>query len=66
LDPDSALQSYLEGGLALFGIEADDGERAVMQGVWGVYGPGLVELLEADLGEIEPEPCVDLSKPPPK
>jgi len=64
VDPDLAFQSYIEGGLALFGIEADEVERGVMKGVWGVYQPALERLLEVDLSEVEPERNLDLSRPP--
>jgi hypothetical protein len=64
VDPDLAFQSYIEGGLALFGIEADEVERAVMKGVWGLYQPALEQLLEVDLSGVEPEPSLDLSQPP--
>jgi hypothetical protein len=62
--PESAFQSYLEGALETLGIEADETERLVMTGVWSIYEPGMMSLLEADLDGIEPELRVDLSKPP--
>lgn len=62
--PDSAFQSYIEGGLENFGIEADETERAVMNGVFAVYQPALELLLEADLDSVAGEPDPDLSKPP--
>jgi hypothetical protein len=64
MDADSAFQSYLGGGLEIFGIEADEAERAVMTGVWAIYEPGMDLLRDADLGGIEPEPNADLSRPP--
>jgi hypothetical protein len=39
VEPNSAFQSYLDGALEVFGIEADETERAVMAGVWSVYEP---------------------------
>jgi hypothetical protein len=62
--PDSALQSYLDGALEAFGIEADETERAVMIGVLSIYQPGLQALRDADLSEVRPEPNPDLSGPP--
>jgi hypothetical protein len=64
MTPESAFQSYLDGALETFGIEADEGERAVMMGVWAVYEPAMEALREADLRDIEPETDVDLSKAP--
>lgn len=64
LDPDPAFQSYMEGALASFGIEADDTERAVMAGVWTLYRPGLERLLTADLSSVEAERDPDPSRAP--
>jgi hypothetical protein len=62
--PDSAFQSYIDGALEVFGIEADETERAVMVGVLSVYEPGVEALRDADLSEVRPEPNADLSGPP--
>jgi len=62
--PESAFQSYLEGALESFGIEADETERMVMTGVWSVYEPGLNLLLDADFDGVDPELDLDLSSPP--
>ena len=62
--PESAFQSYLEGALESFGIEADETERMVMTGVWSVYEPALKLLLEGDFDSVDPELDLDLSKPP--
>ena len=64
MDPETAFQSYLEGALETFGIEADETERAVMRGVWHVYEEGMNRLTEADLSEVEAETDPDLSSPP--
>ena len=64
MEGESAFQSYLNGGLETFGINADEDERAVMLGVWSVYEPGMELLRDADLDDIEPEPHPDLSQPP--
>jgi hypothetical protein len=61
---ESASQSYLDGGLETFGIEADETERAVMAAVWELYEPGMKLLTEADLQGVEPEQAADLSRPP--
>jgi hypothetical protein len=64
LDPETAFQSYMEGALETFGIEADEVERAVMRGVWQVYEEGMNRLIEADLSGVELEADLDLSRPP--
>lgn len=61
---ESAFQSYLNGALELFGLEADEEERAVMAGIWSIYQPGMELLRDADLEAIEAEMGADLSKPP--
>jgi hypothetical protein len=62
--PDSPFQAYLQGALEIYGIEADEVERAVMTGVWEIYEPGMKALRETDLSAIEPEIAPDLSRPP--
>lgn len=64
MEAESAFQSYLNGALELFGLEADEEERAVMAGIWSVYQPGMELLRDADLEAIEAEMGADLSKPP--
>ena len=64
MERESAFQTYLDGALETFGIDADEDERAVMMGVWAIYEPGMELLRDADLGGIEPELHPDLSKPP--
>jgi hypothetical protein len=64
LEPNPDLQKYLDGALATYGIEADQVERAVMNGVWAIYEPGLTELLEHELSDAY-EDNPDLSKAPP-
>jgi len=64
MESGSAFQSYLDGALETFGIEADDAERAVMAGVWSVYQPAMEMLRDADLRDVEPEIDVDLSRAP--
>jgi hypothetical protein len=62
----STFQGYLEHVLELLGIEADETERMVMEGVWSLYQPGMEALRDADLDEVEPELRADLSKAPPR
>ncbi len=64
MEGETAFQSYLDGALETFGIDADEDERAVMMGVWSVYEPSMELLREADLDGIKPELHADVSKPP--
>jgi hypothetical protein len=64
MEGESAFQSYLNGALETFGINADDDERAVMLGVWSVYEPGIELLRDFDLDAVQPELHPDLSKAP--
>jgi len=66
MEGETAFESYLNGALETFGIDADEDERAVMLGVWSVYEPGMQLLLDADLDAIKPEMHPDVSKPPPR
>jgi len=54
----------LERALELYGIEADETERAVMLGVWSLYEPAMDLLRDAELDGVEPELRPDLSAPP--
>jgi len=63
LEPNPDLQAYLGGALSTFGIEADETERAVMAAVWGIWEPGLRELLDHELGAAR-EDDPDLSQAP--
>jgi hypothetical protein len=60
----AAFQEYLDKALGLLGIEADETERMVMAGVWSLYEPGMEQLRNADLDEVEPETPADLSQAP--
>jgi hypothetical protein len=64
MEGETAFQSYLNGGLETFGIDADEEERAVMMGIWAIYEPGMELLRDTDLGGVAPEPHADLSKAP--
>ncbi|MFN8216127.1 MAG: hypothetical protein U0R71_05975 [Solirubrobacterales bacterium] len=57
-------EDFIPSGLAAFGVEADEVELAVIAAAHGIFWPPILELLELDLGELEPEPRPDLSAPP--
>lgn len=48
-------EDFIPAGLASLGIEADETELAVMSALHQLLWPALSELLELDLGEVEPE-----------
>jgi hypothetical protein len=62
--PETAFESHIEGGLEVYGIEADETERAVMKGVFELYRPALELLLAYDLESAPEEPEPDLSRAP--
>lgn len=55
---------FIPAGLTAIGIEADETELAVIGALHAFLWPALVELLALDLGEVEPEPDLDLSRAP--
>jgi hypothetical protein len=55
---------YLATGLAELGIEADEIDLAVARASHELFWPAIIELLALDLGDLEHEPCPDLSKAP--
>ena len=62
-DSDRA-DDFIDGGLASLGIEADEIERAVIGASHQLFWPGILELLELELGALELERDPDLSKAP--
>jgi hypothetical protein len=62
-DPGQA-EAFVPAGLASLGIEADEVDMAVMEATHQLYWPAVSALLEADLGDVEPEPRPDLSRAP--
>jgi hypothetical protein len=59
-----AFERFARAGLARAGIEPTEEELAVMRVADSVYGPPTEALIEADLSGVEPEPEMDLSRPP--
>jgi hypothetical protein len=55
---------YIESGLALIGLEADEDEIAVIQAVDAIYGPALDALMSEGFDGIPHEPGGDMSRPP--
>jgi hypothetical protein len=61
--PDRAEQ-FIPAGLASLGIEADEVDLAVMNAAHATFWPSIRDLLELELGALEPERDQDLSRAP--
>jgi hypothetical protein len=59
-----AFERFARAGLERLGIEPSEEELTVIRVADSVYGPHIRALIEADLSEFEPEPEMDLSRPP--
>ena len=64
MEAGSPFQRYLDSALESFGIEADETERAVMEGVWALWEPSMTVLRDADLDGVEQEMYPELGAPP--
>jgi hypothetical protein len=58
------FDSFVPGGLASMGIEADEIELAVMRAAHDVYWPAIAGFVEVDLAGVEAESGADLSRAP--
>lgn len=56
--------AFVRAGLERLGVEADDVELAVIEAADSLYRRHVDALLDADLDAVEPEPWIDLSRPP--
>lgn len=63
MDGSASFDEFVPGGLASLGIEADEGELAVMRAAHELYWPAMAGLLSLDL-PVRPEAAPDLSRPP--
>ena len=59
-----AFERFVDAGLELFEIDADEVELDVMRAADSIYRPRIKALLEVDLDGVDPEPDLDLSRPP--
>ena len=64
MDSLPSADDFLPAGLASYGMEADEIELAVLGAIHQLFWPPILELLEMDLGEVEPEGDLDLSRAP--
>jgi len=58
------FERFVEAGFELLGIEADKVELRVVGAADSLYRPRIDALIEADLDGVDPEPDIDLSRPP--
>lgn len=58
------FQAFARAGLARLGVEANDTELAIMEAADALYRDRVDALMEADLDGVEPEPEIDLGRPP--
>ena len=63
-DPAERADDFIDSGLATLGIEADEVERAVIGAAHDLFWPQIQALISLDLGDVEPEPDLDLSTAP--
>ena len=64
MEDSERADDFLTSGLAVYRIEADEVELAVMRAAHATFWPPILELLELDTGDAEPERDPDLSRPP--
>jgi hypothetical protein len=64
MEGSDGFKRFAGGGFELIGIVADDVQVHVMEVVDSIYRPSIEALLAADLEGVEPEPRIDLSRPP--
>jgi hypothetical protein len=60
----STTQRFVDAGLELLELDADEAELAVIEVVDALYRPLVEALLVAELDGVEPEPGADLSRGP--
>jgi hypothetical protein len=63
-DRASSTARFVDAGLELLGLEADEAELAVIGAVDSLYGPPLEALAETELDGVEPEAGIDPSHAP--
>jgi hypothetical protein len=66
MEASNSADDFIVGGLAAYGIEADEIELAVIGAAHRTFWPPILELLSLDTDGIPAEPAPDLSQAPPK
>lgn len=64
MEPSERSDDFIPAALAALGVEADEVELAVMGAAHAMFWPAILELLELPTGELDAEPCPDLSRGP--
>jgi hypothetical protein len=64
MDNSPSAEDFILAGLASYRMEADEIELAVLGAIHQLFWPPILELLEMDLGDAEPERDLDLSRAP--
>jgi hypothetical protein len=57
-------RAYVEGGLAVLGLDAGADEIAIIEAVDSIYGPALAALMAEGFDGIPHEAGADMSRPP--
>jgi hypothetical protein len=66
MEASNSADDFIAGGLAAYGIEADEIELAVIGAAHQTFWPPILELLALDTSEIPAERAPDLSQAPPR
>jgi hypothetical protein len=64
MEAEARAENFIAAGLASLGIEADEVELAVASAAHELFWPEILDLLALDIGAVEPEPGVDLTRAP--
>jgi hypothetical protein len=66
MEASNASDEFIPAGLAAYGIEADEIERAVIGAAHQTFWPPILELLQLDTSQVPVERNPDLSQAPPE
>ena len=58
------IEEHIAGLIEAFGVPVDDTDRAIIGAAWQQFGPGMEQILTADLTAVRPEANFDPSSPP--
>jgi hypothetical protein len=64
MEGSGTFEDFVRAGLDRLGLEPDPAELAVIQAADAIYGPQIDALMALELGDVEPEHDVDLSRAP--
>ena len=66
MEGSDAFASFVRSGLERLGLPLDEAELGVIGAAENIYGPDIDAVMRADLGDVPPEPRIDLSRAPEK